>query len=153
MKTLSVGDYIPEFKLVDQHNKTFTVTEHRGKKLVIYFYPKDESGICTREACAFRDSFADFQSLGATVVGINAAGPSSHLQFAEKNKLPFQLLTDPDNKVLKSFGIRNVLFLTGRETFIVDEHGMIIHSYRAFLDGKSHPDKVLEFLRSAPSAN
>lgn len=80
------------------------------KKLVIYFYPKDESAVCTKEACAFRDSFADFTDAGALVVGINSGSIESHSNFAKKNRLPFTLLSDTDNKVLKQFGIKPWLF-------------------------------------------
>ena len=128
----------------------FNSADYIGKKkLVIYFYPKDESAVCTAEACAFRDSFADFKDAGAIVVGINSGSVQSHQVFAQKNRLPFQLLSDPDNKVLKQFGIKPWLFLTGRETFIVDLNGKITHKYRAFLDGKGHSKNILEFLERA----
>jgi peroxiredoxin Q/BCP len=146
MKTLEIGDSIPDFKLIDQYGKEFRSADHKGKKLVIYFYPKDESAVCTAEACAFRDSFEDFAELGAGVIGINAASVASHLKFAEKNRLPFKLLSDPGNTVLKQFGIKPWLFLTGRETFIVDEDGRIVYKYRAFLDGKGHSEKILQHL-------
>ena len=148
MKTLKVGDKIPQFSLQDQHGDLFDVGQLIGqKKLVIYFYPKDESAVCTKEACAFRDSFADFTASGAVVVGINSATPESHLKFAQKNGLPFQLLSDPGNALLKQFGIKNVLFLTGRETFLIGLDGKIAFSYRAFLSGASHPEEVLGFLK------
>lgn len=146
MKTLEIGDYIPDFVLSDQHGKTFRSSDYRGKKLVIYFYPKDESAVCTAEACAFRDSFEDFTELGAEVIGINAASVASHLKFSDKNGLPFRLLSDPENIVLKQFGIKPWLFLTGRETFVVDVDGRIVYKFRAFLDGKGHSEKVLEHL-------
>jgi len=146
MKTLAIGDRIPEFTLTDQYGKEFSTADYAGQKMVIYFYPKDESAVCTAEACAFRDSFADFTDLGAVVVGINAASIESHLKFSEKNRLPFRLLSDPKNEVLKQFGIKPWLFLTGRETFIINENGRIAYQYRAFLDGKSHSGKVLEHL-------
>jgi thioredoxin-dependent peroxiredoxin len=148
MRTLTVGDVIPGFTLADQHGRNFNINDYRGKKLVIYFYPKNESPACTKEACAFRDSFSEFKALGAIVIGINSGTVESHRKFAEHHRLPFTLLSDPDNRVLKSFGIKPVLFLTGRETFVVDENGKIVYTYRAFLDGKSHPQSVISFLRS-----
>lgn len=147
MKTIAVGSTVPDFTLIDHHGKSFNFRQHRGIKLVIFFYPKDESAVCTKEACAFRDSFSDFEDLGATVVGINAASIESHRAFAEKNRLPFTLLSDPGNKVLKSFGIKPVLFLTGRETFVIDENGKVAYKYRAFLSGNAHPQNVLDFLK------
>ena len=146
MKTLTTGDLIPDFTLLDQDGNPFNLRRQIGQKMVIYFYPKNESAVCTKEACAFRDSFEAFEDAGAMVIGINAGSVESHRKFAEKNRLPFTLLSDPGNAVLKKFGIKPVLFLTGRETFIVDEYGKIVYSYRAFLNGASHPQKVLEFL-------
>lgn len=148
MKTLKTGDKIPSFSLADQNGKTFDVAQFIGKKkLVIYFYPKDNSAVCTKDACSFRDSFQDFTDAGAIVVGINAASVESHAAFAQKQRLPFVLLSDPGDKVLKQFGIKPFLFLTGRETFLIDLDGKIAFSYRAFLDGESHAEKVLDFLR------
>lgn len=147
MKTLEISNPIPEFTLLDQNGYTFNTKKQLGQKMVIYFYPKDESAVCTKEACAFRDSFEEFKELGAMVIGINAGSVESHQTFAHRNKLPFTLLSDPGNVVLKKFGIKPVLFLTGRETFIVDEYGMIMYRYRAFLNGASHPQKVLDYLR------
>lgn len=148
MKTLKTGDKIPSFSLADQNGKTFDVTQFIGKKkLVIYFYPKDNSAVCTKEACSFRDSFQDFTDVGAIVVGINAASVESHAAFAQKQRLPFVLLSDPGDKVLKQFGIKPFLFLTGRETFVIDLDGKIAFSYRAFLDGESHAENVLGFLK------
>lgn len=147
MKTLTAGDQIPDFELLDQDGNPFSLRKQIGQKMVFYFYPKDESGVCTKEACAFRDSFEEFKDLGAMVVGINSGSVESHKNFARKNRLPFTLLSDPGNVVLKKFGIKPVLFLTGRETFIVDEDGVILYSYRAFLNGAAHSEKALEFLR------
>lgn len=147
MKTLQTGNLIPSFSLKDQSGKAFNTNDYIGKnKLVIYFYPKDESAVCTAEACAFRDSFAEFTDSGAIVVGINSGDVASHAKFAEKNRLPFQLLSDPGNKILKQFGIKPWLFLTGRETFVVDLDGKIAFKYRAFLNGDAHSKYVLDFL-------
>lgn len=149
MKNLQVGDTVPSFILQDQNGNEFNSNDYIGKnKLVIYFYPKDESAVCTAEACAFRDSFADFTDAGAKVIGINSGTVDSHRIFAQLNRLPFQLLSDPKNIVLKQFGIKPWLFLTGRETFIVDLNGKIAFKYRAFLDGKGHSGKVTEFLNN-----
>lgn len=149
MKTLQKGDQIPSFNLKDQNGNSFNTADYIGKKkLVIYFYPKDESAVCTKEACAFRDSFADFTDAGALVVGINSGSIESHSNFAKKNRLPFTLLSDTDNKVLKQFGIKPWLFLTGRETFVIGTDGKIAFNFRAFLNGDAHAEKVLDFLHS-----
>ncbi|MBF4517884.1 peroxiredoxin [Flavobacterium sp. ANB] len=148
IQELKVGDKIPNFSLQDQNGQLFnSATDVIGTTSVIYFYPKDESGVCTKEACAFRDSFQDFTDAGIQVLGINAAGIESHKKFAEKNRLPFKLLSDPGNKVIKQFGVKNALFLTGRETFIVNESGVVIHKFRDFFKGAAHAKEVLEFLK------
>jgi len=139
---------MPRFSLTDQHGNRFRSDDHKGKKMVIYFYPKDESAVCTKEACAFRDSFTEFTDLGVLVIGINSASVESHAKFSVKNRLPFTLLSDPGNAVLKSFGIKPALFITGRETFVINDAGVIVFKFRAFFDGTGHPAQVLEFLKS-----
>jgi len=147
METLEVGDQVPRFVLKDQNGLDVDIADYIGKKkLVIYFYPKDESPGCTKEACAFRDSFADYTDAGAMVIGINSGSVASHRAFAEKHGLPFTLLSDPGNRVLKLFGVKNVLFLTGRETFLIGLDGKLAFKYRALMNATEHNNKVLEFL-------
>lgn len=147
MATLKIGDYLPQFNLKDQHGNDFNIQNYVGKKkLIIYFYPKDDSAVCTKEACSFRDSFSVFADSGAMVIGINSGTVKSHQEFALTNRLPFTLLSDPKNLVLKKFGVKGVLFLTGRETFVVGLDGKIEYTFRSFLDGTAHPEKVLNFL-------
>lgn len=141
---------VPDFQLEDQNGKIFDVREFVGKEiLVIYFYPKDESAVCTKEACAFRDSYFDYIDVGAMVIGINSGTVESHKAFAQHHRLPFTLLSDPENKVLKLFGIKNVLFLTGRETFVIDLKGNIAFRFRGFLNGNEHSQRALDYIRSA----
>ena len=141
---------VPDFQLEDQNGDLFRISDYLGRKvLVIYFYSKDESGICTKEACAFRHSYADYTDAGAMVVGINSGSVASHKSFADHHRLPFKLLSDPGNKVLKLFGIKNVLFLTGRETFVIDLKGNIVFRFRAFLNGDEHAQRALDFILSA----
>jgi peroxiredoxin Q/BCP len=148
MKNLKPGDDVPYFILRDQHGDNFSIRDHIGKKkMVIYFYPKDESAVCTAEACAFKDSFTEFTEAGALVIGINSGTVKSHESFSRQNNLPFSLLSDTDNTVLKRFGVKPWLFLTGRETFVVDLDGKISFTFRAFLNGWEHPRQVLEFLK------
>lgn len=148
-RTLKVGDKIPQFFLHDQYGDDFNIEDHLGKILIIYFYPKDESGICIKEACAFRDHYKDFEDRGALVIGINSGSADSHLKFAENHNLNFKLLSDPGNKVLQLFGVKNFLFLTGRETFVIDRSGIVIFKYRALLNGDAHIEKTLNYLQSA----
>jgi len=96
-KELVVGDQMPSFSLTDQDGRVFSSADHIGKSiLVIYFYPKDESMVCTKEACSFRDSFDDFTKAAAKVIGINGGTVASHKEFRDHYKLPFTLLSDPD---------------------------------------------------------
>ena len=146
-KGIEVGDKIPYFVLCDQNGKNFNSdTDVKGKITVIYFYPKDDSGVCTKEACAFRDGYQHFTDAGIEVVGINAADAESHKRFAEKNRLPFKLLSDAGNKVIRQFGVKNLMFLTGRETFIINDLGIVIYKFRDFFKGAAHAGAILQFL-------
>jgi len=147
-KHLSVGDTMPSFVLKDQDGKLFDTRDYTGKKiLVIYFYPKDESSVCTKEACTFRDSYSDFEKAGAMVIGINYGSVESHKSFQKNHQLPYTLLSDPDNKVLKLFGVKSKFMITGRETFVVDLNGKIAFTFDAFTKGAAHSQKALEFVR------
>ncbi len=149
-KKLDVGDHVPAFTLYDQDGKSFNVNDYIGKKvLVIYFYPKDESMVCTKEACAFRDSFDQFTKAGALVIGVNGGTVASHKEFQQHYKLPFTLLSDPDNKVYNLFGVKGKMFFSGRETFVIDLHGKIVYTHEAMLEGKEHADDALQFIKAA----
>lgn len=149
-KHLAVGDNAPAFSLTDQYGKTFNLSDHIGKDiLVVYFYPKDESMVCTKEACAFRDSFDAFTKAGAKVIGINGGTIASHKAFSEHYKLPFTLLSDPGNKVYNLFGVKGKMFFTGRETFVIDLKGKIVYQHEAMLQGKEHADDALTFIKAA----
>ena len=146
-KPLVIGNKIPEFSLKDQSGKNFNIKDYIGKKkLVIYFYPKDESSVCTKEACAFRDSYEEFKNADAMIIGINSGSVESHLAFQKNHKLPFTLLSDPGNKVLNMFGVKDVMFLTGRETFLVDKEGKVAFKFKGLLKGDEHATSVLAFL-------
>ncbi len=148
-KEFTVGDKMPAFSLIDQDGKVFSSADYVGKSmLVIYFYPKDESMVCTKEACSFRDSFDDFTKAGAKVIGINGGTVASHKEFRDHYKLPFTLLSDPDNKVYHLFGVKNTMFMTGRETFVIDRHGKIAFTYEAMMQGKKHADDALKFIKA-----
>ena len=148
-KNLEVGDQMPAFKLTDQDGKVFNSADFVGKSyLVIYFYPKDESMVCTKEACSFRDSFDDFTRAGAKVIGINGGTVESHKEFRDHYKLPFTLLSDPDNKVYHQFGVKKVMFMTGRETFVIDRKGKIVFTYTSMLSGKEHSDDALAYIKA-----
>jgi peroxiredoxin Q/BCP len=146
-KHLGVGDAIPVFSLRDQNDSLFNISDYLGKKiLVLFFYPKDESSVCTKEACSFRDQYDQFIKAGAMVVGLNAGTVESHRNFIQKHKLPFTLLSDPENKVLKMFGVKSKFFISGRETFVVDLNGKIVFTYDSFTNGPAHEKEALQFI-------
>ncbi|MFI5138658.1 MAG: peroxiredoxin [Sphingobacteriales bacterium] len=149
-KTPVIGDAMPSFSLTGQNGKVFNSADYVGKTvLVIYFYPKDESMVCTKEACSFRDSFNDFTKAGAKLIGINGGTVASHKAFSDHYKLPFILLSDPGDKVYRLFGVKNKMFMTGRETFVIDLRGKIVYTHEAMLQGKEHADDALKFIKAA----
>ena len=139
---------MPNFSLPDQDGKIFNSSDHIGRGyLVIFFYPKDESMVCTKEACSFRDRYADLIKTGAVVIGINDGSVGSHKDFQVHEKLPYPLLVDSANKVLNEFGVPNQFFMTGRKTFVVDKTGKIVFTYNSSLKGSKHAEKALAFLQ------
>jgi peroxiredoxin Q/BCP len=145
---LAIGETPAPFSLIDQNGHVFHSSDYLGKKImVIYFYPKDESPVCTKEACAFRDSYAAFERAGAVVVGINSAPVLTHRAFAEHHRLPFKLLSDPGNKVLRQFGVKARMMISGRETFVIGMDGKVAFRYNSFSDGPKHVSETLRFLQ------
>jgi peroxiredoxin Q/BCP len=147
-KELTVGDAIPAFSLPDQDGKLFNSADYIGKNwLVIFFYPKDESMVCTKEACAFRDMYAEFKEAGAVVAGINNGNAASHKSFVTNRKLPYPLLIDSANKTLHAFGVPDAFFMTGRKTFVIDKTGKIVFVYDASLKGSKHAEEALAYIK------
>jgi peroxiredoxin Q/BCP len=146
---LKIGDRVPQFTLPDQNGIMVDLKNFIGKtKLVIYFYPKDESYGCTKEACSFRDSYEDFKEAGAEVIGISADDEASHKGFAANHKLPFILLSDKDKKVASRYGVGKTMgILSGRVTFIIDKQGIIRGIYSSQINFQKHVDEALEMLR------
>jgi len=148
-KQLKPGDTAPFFSLKDQNDSLFNSKDYLGRKiLVVYFYPKDESPVCTKESCSFRDSYEEYVKAGAMVVGINAGTVASHKQFRENHQLPFTLLSDPGNVVLKNFAVKNKWMFTGRETFVIDQSGKILFTFNSFTKGAAHNQSVIQYLHS-----
>lgn len=145
---LKVGDKVPAFQLQDQNGQTFLLEEELGKgPLVIYFYPKDETPGCTKEACSFRDSFTAFSDLGAKVIGISSDDVASHKQFADKYRLPFTLLADEGGQVRKLFGVPKSLGMTGRVTYVINKEGKVIHIFNSQLQATKHVTEALEAIK------
>ena len=129
---LEIGTKAPEFTLKDKDGKDVTLSYFLGKKVVLYFYPKDNTPGCTRQACAFAGAYKEFQRRGIEVIGISKDSVASHVKFAEKYELPFVLLSDPELVAIKAYGVWQEKKLYGkvsmgvvRTTFIIDENGMI----------------------------
>lgn len=147
---LKVGDKMPSFSLKDQKGNTITKEDFVGNSnLVLYFYPKDDTLGCTKEACSFRDQFEDFTELGAQVVGVSADSPESHAKFAEKYNLPFTLLSDEKNELRKAFGVKGNLLglIPGRVTFIIDKEGVIQHKFDSQMNATKHVEVSKEILK------
>ncbi|WP_433902732.1 peroxiredoxin [Sphingobacterium puteale] len=150
---LEIGKKVPLFTLKNQDGKEFQLSKQIGKKkIVIFFYPMDESPVCTKEACAFRDAYEMYKEANALVIGINKGTVESHKAFHEKQHLPFDLLSDPDNKVLDLFGVKEEdlgnMVLSGRETFVIGRDGTIVYKFRDFMKGDEHSKQVLSYLSS-----
>ena len=129
---LEKGMKAPDFALQDQHGNTVTLSDFRGTKVVLYFYPKDNTPGCTRQACAFAGLCREFEKKGVKVVGVSKDSVSSHVKFAEKYGLPFTLLSDPELEAIQAYGVWQEKKLYGkvsmgvvRTTFIIDENGII----------------------------
>jgi thioredoxin-dependent peroxiredoxin len=150
MKKIEVGSNVPQFSLKDQNGNLFSIDSVLGKKnLVIYFYPKDDSPGCTKEACYFRDQFEVFTEADALIIGISGQSVESHKKFAEKYRLSFTLLSDEGNKVRKLFGVPANLFglLPGRVTYVVDKKGKVVFIFDSQTQTKKHVDEALEILK------
>ncbi|MGD0339348.1 MAG: thioredoxin-dependent thiol peroxidase [Bacteroidota bacterium] len=149
---LTVGKKAPAFTLPDQEGKKVSLKDFKGKKLVLYFYPKDDTPGCTTEACSFRDNMRLVTSKKTNIVGISIDSVQSHKRFQTKYALPFPLLSDESKKIVKLYGVWKEKNMYGkkymgieRTTFIIDENGVIIHIFiKVKVDG--HIDKVLEVI-------
>ncbi len=147
---IEVGDKAPSFELLDQDGKKFTSSQVIGSEIcVIYFYPKDDTPGCTKEACSFRDNFEAFTDAGVKVIGISADDVESHKKFAAKYKLPYTLLSDTENKVRKLFGVKGDLFglIPGRVTFVVDKNGVIRHVFNSQMNAEKHITESLAAIK------
>ncbi|GKV17983.1 hypothetical protein SLEP1_g28422 [Rubroshorea leprosula] len=147
---LDKGTVPPSFTLKDQDGKNVSLSKFKGKAVVVYFYPADETPGCTKQACAFRDSYEKFKKAGAEVVGISGDDPSSHKAFAKKYRLPFTLLSDDGNKVRKEWGVPGDFFgaLPGRQTYVLDKKGVVQLIYNNQFQPEKHIDETLKLLQS-----
>jgi len=149
---LEPGDKAPDFELESDAGETVRLSELRGSKVILYFYPKDDTSGCTIEACDFRDRLPDIESRSAEVLGVSPDGIESHQKFKAKFDLPFALLSDPDHKVAEAYGAWGEKKMYGktyegmiRSTFVIDENGVIAEAFRK-VKAKGHADRVVDIL-------
>ena len=141
-KVLKVGDQAPDFKLLDQNGDSHTLSDYRGQKVVVYFYPKDDTPGCTKEACGIRDHYSEFDKAKIKVFGISYDDVKSHRKFQDKYNLPFTLLADTDKSVSKLYGTSGLIFAS-RETFLIDEKGIIVKIYPK-VSVTEHAEEILK---------
>jgi peroxiredoxin Q/BCP len=147
--SLRVGQEAPDFTLPDRGGKMVRLSEFRGRKaVVLYFYPKDNTPGCTKESCAFRDSYQDFLDAGAEVIGVSGDDSSSHERFATKYNLPFVLLSDRGGQVRAKYGVPATLgLLPGRATFVIDRDGIVRHTFNSQFQPTQHIAEAITALR------
>lgn len=146
---LNVGDNAPDFTLSDQFGEIHKLSDYRGKKVVLYFYPKDDTPGCTKEACSFRDNFQEYRKRKMVVLGVSKDSTKSHVKFSEKYSLPFTLLSDDDTVVSQAYGVWGLKKFMGKEyyginrmTFIIDEDGQILRIYEK-VKPENHAEEIL----------
>ena len=148
---LEVGIKAPEFTLPDQNGDMHSLSDYKGKKVILYFYPKDMTSGCTSQACNFRDRYPQFLEKGAVVLGVSKDSVASHKKFEEKYGLPFTILSDPELEVITAYDVRKIgkdgtpgkgLI---RSTYLIDENGMIAKALGA-VKAKDNPEQMLEEL-------
>ena len=149
---LEPGDKAPDFELQSDAEETVKLSKLRGQKVILYFYPKDNTSGCTTEACDFRDRLPDIEDRGAVVLGVSPDGIASHQKFKAEYDLPFALLSDPDHKVAEVYGAWGEKKNYGktyqgmiRSTFLIDEDGIITEAFRK-VKAKGHADRVVDVL-------
>ncbi|MBL0012807.1 MAG: peroxiredoxin [Flavobacterium sp.] len=146
---LQLGDAVPHFASHSADGSLFDSNDYLGKKpLVIYFYPKDNTRVCTIQACSFRDQYEDFKAYGAEVIGISSDGSQAHQKFAKQHQLPFILLSDSGKQLRKLFGVPNDLMglIPGRVTYVIDKKGIVQLIFDS-MSGPIHIQKALECIR------
>jgi peroxiredoxin Q/BCP len=152
---VEVGKPAPDFTLQDQLGKTVTLSKLKGSPIVLYFYPKDNTPGCTKEACAFRDAFAEYEKLGAKILGVSPDSAESHAKFIKKHELPFTLLADTEHKVCEAYGVWKEKNMYGkksmgvvRTSLVIDSQGIVRHVFpKVKVDG--HCEAVLTALEAA----
>ncbi len=142
---LNIGDQAPDFVLQDERGTEQSLKDYHGKWVVIYFYPKDDTPGCTKEACGIRDSFAEFTKQGIVVLGVSKDTPESHAKFKEKYSLPFTLLSDPEKVLINACGAGRGVF-TARISYVIDPKGKVAKVYSAVTPA-THAEEMLSDIK------
>lgn len=152
MSELDVGDPAPDIAMSTHNGDTISLATFQGKQpVVVFFYPKDGTTICTKEACSFRDAYEDFTAEGAAVIGVSGDTASSHQTFASEHRLPFLLVSDTDGSVRRAFGVPKAMgLLPGRVTYVIDKVGIIRHRFISQLSADRHVTEALQVVRGLP---
>ncbi|MFA5862550.1 MAG: peroxiredoxin [Candidatus Thermoplasmatota archaeon] len=151
-RPLAVGDKVPPFDVRDSSGKTWSSASLSGRPFVVFFYPADESPGCVKEACAFRDSWEEFEALHVSVLGVSRDDDASHSAFAQHRRLPFALLADPDGKLHAAFGAFHFGSVPRRVSFLVDAAGKVAAVFDSHLQPGSHPEAMLVGARKLTAA-
>jgi peroxiredoxin Q/BCP len=149
MATLKIGDRAPDFNLPSQEGKQVSLADYRDKNVVVlFFYPKDESPICTKEVCSFRDAYEDFVKLGAVVIGVSSDSAESHREFAAHHRLPFLLLADANGSLRKAYGVPKTLgIMPGRVTYVIDKEGIVQLIFNSQLSATEHVAEAMKVVQ------
>jgi thioredoxin-dependent peroxiredoxin len=154
-QSIQIGDHCPIFSLPDSLGKDIQVNDYLGQKiLVLFFYPKDDTPGCTKEACAFRDAYADFVDLGCEVFGISSDAAATHQNFQQKHQLPYPLLSDSQKKVRQQFGVPGNLFglIPGRVTYVIGLDGKVAGIFNSQTNPVGHITEALKVVKSLLTA-
>jgi thioredoxin-dependent peroxiredoxin len=152
---VSVGSKAPDFTLPSQSGEMVSLKDFLGNKpVVLFFYPKDDTPGCTKQACAFRDAYEEFWKLDAEIIGISSDSVESHRSFASKHDLPFTLLSDEGGKVRRLYGVPSAFGLfPGRVTYVIGEEGVVRHVFSSQVETARHVEEALEDLKSIDAQN
>lgn len=145
MSNISVGKKAPNFKYIDSDGNSLSLSDHKGQKVLIYFYPRDNTPGCTKQACSLRDSMDDLLEKNIKVIGVSKDSEKSHANFKSKFNLNFDLVPDTDKKIISSYGVLNEKGSANRKSFLVDEQGKILFIWDK-VKAASHGEEVLSFL-------
>jgi thioredoxin-dependent peroxiredoxin len=149
MASIQVGDCAPDFTVQSQTGQPVSLADYRGRSaVVLFFYPKDGTAVCTKEACSFRDAYEDFVQAGAVVIGVSSDSEESHRAFASGHRLPFVLLSDAEGSLRKVFGVPKTLgIMPGRVTYVIDKEGIVRHIFSSQFAADRHVSEALAVVR------